>query len=244
MEVLIKIEATTLRIKVQDRTVKKAIGGILTTWINKNLVHLSRHTECKETEAPDWNKRTMMVIRALIASLEEAIWLKIEVSLDTIHEMFRWTKKTSLKATKVAREFIQLALDNNLQDRAHNNSWTTLTIWEVVIREIPIWLIQTCHKTCQDNKIQTCQDNMIKTCPDNKIQTCQDNMIKTCPDNKIQTCQDNMIKTCPDNMIKTSQKNLLEVKTEMKTCRLIIVIKCNLVKTWINPSEARGHLTS
>jgi len=93
-----------------------------------------------------------MMIRALKVNLEEVeevTWLKIEVRLGMIPETFQSTMEM-LKVTKVAREFILLALDNKIQwDRDLNNSWTTLRIWEV--DSIPIWLTQTC------------QDNMIKT---------------------------------------------------------------------------------
>ena len=48
-----------------------------------------------------------MAIRGHTVCQEEAIWLKIEARLDMIQETFQWT---ILKATRVAREFIQLAL--------------------------------------------------------------------------------------------------------------------------------------
>lgn len=58
-----------------------------------------------------------MMIRALKVNLEEVeevTWLKIEVRLGMIPETFQSTMEM-LKVTKVAREFILLALDNKIQ---------------------------------------------------------------------------------------------------------------------------------
>ena len=107
----IKVKALITKTIVQETTVKKVIGGILIIWKCKSLDHPLNPTECRGIKVQDSSKQTMET-RAHIVSQEEATLLKIEASLDMIQEMCQWT---ILKVTKVAREFILLALDKHYQ---------------------------------------------------------------------------------------------------------------------------------